>query len=74
VEWAEEDEDFSEEIQDCEWMQQISKLEETIWTGNESSKMGLILQNLVIRRMFNQFVYGDEVPSASGEIMVDLML
>ncbi len=74
MEWAAEDEDFSEEIQDCEWIQQISKLEETIWTGNESSKMGLILQNLVVRRMFDQFVYGDEVPTAAGEIMVDFML
>jgi hypothetical protein len=29
---------------------------------------------LVVRRMFDQFVYGDEVPTAAGEIMVDFML
>jgi hypothetical protein len=75
VEWAEEDEDFIEEIQDCEWMQQISKLDKTIWTGNQSSKMGLILQNFGHQKNVQPVclwcLKADEVPTAAGEIMVD---
>ncbi|CAM6026248.1 unnamed protein product [Sphagnum balticum] len=74
VEWAEEDEDFSEEIQDCEWMQQISKLDKTIWTGNQNSNMGLSSEFWSSEECSTSLFMvskADEVPTAAGEIMVD---
>jgi len=52
-------------------MQQISKLEGTIWTGNQSSKMGLILQNFGHQKNVRPVCLRLKVPTAAGEIMVD---
>jgi hypothetical protein len=55
-------------------MQQISKLEGTIWAGNQSSKMGLILQNFGHQKNVRPvclWCLRLKVPTAAGEIMVD---